>query len=568
VYKLYLAAGAAVLCALGSSLSRAAPPEAEADALVARFVYESLALAPVTASQAGYPVHDGLRLEDKWDDYSVAGRERVRQFNRQLGRDLDTLETATLDPERAADLRIVRNNVGLNLLELDTVQGYRHNPTIYVELIGNGLYTPYVQYYAPAALRFRDVISRLRGLPMLVEQAKLNLADSPEVWNRVAHEENDGNISLIDKTLRAATPVELRAEFAAAAAPALQAPRDLNEYLATTLSKKTSDWRLGKDNYQRKCSYVLATGRTAAQLLSAAEADLAVTRAEMARLTAPRSVAQALADIARQHATPDSYMAEAKHALAQATEFVRQKDLVTLPTSGNLAVIETPMFMRGTYAVGGFSSAPALQPQLEAFYWVTPLPKDWPQERIDSKLREYNRYGMQQLTIHEAMPGHYLQGEFAHRVQPPVRRVLRDVWGSGPYVEGWALYAQQMLTDEGYLNGDPALRLTLLKQMLRSEANTILDIRLQTLGMTEQQALDLMTKQTYQEREEASAKLQRAQLSSCQLAMYYAGFKGWSDIRAHYQQRLGPKFSLREFHDRALNEGAVPLSTLDRLLTQ
>jgi uncharacterized protein (DUF885 family) len=259
-------------------------------------------------------------------------------------------------------------------------------------------------------------------------------------------------------------------------------------------------------------------------------------------------------------------MEEVRQSLAQATDFVRQKDLLTLADNSNLAVIDTPAFMRGIYAVGGFNPAPALQPQLGAFYWVTPIPDNWPQARIDSKLREYNRSGVQQLTIHEAMPGHYVQAEYANRIEPPARRVLRNIWGNGAYVEGWAFYAQQMMTDEGYLDHDPALRLSFLKQTLRAQANTILDIRLQTLGMSEAEALDLMTGQAYQEREEATAKLQRAQLSSCQLAMYYAGLKGWNEVRAHDQQRHPQDFSLKRFHERALGEGAVPLPILDRLL--
>jgi hypothetical protein len=119
-------------------------------------------------------------------------------------------------------------------------------------------------------------------------------------------------------------------------------------------------------------------------------------------------------------------------------------------------VIETPVFMRGIYGVGGFNAAPPLQPELGAFYWVTPIPKDWPKERIESKLREYNAYGIQQLTIHEAMPGHYVQLEYANRVQPQSRRILRNVFGNGAYVEGWGFYVQQLMSEEaGYLNNSP-----------------------------------------------------------------------------------------------------------------
>lgn len=564
----YRSAGAlAALVGVAATLKVVAgTPAADADALVKDFVYQSLALSPVSASAAGYHVHDAVRLDALWDDYSAAGLAKLGKYNRDVLHRVDGLQHARLDAERLADLDIIRDAVNLKLLELDRIQDFRHNPTVYVELIGNGLYTPYVLNYALPEARFQDLIGRLQALPLLVTQAKANLVDAPAVWNRVAREENDGNIELIDKTLRDAAPAALRSAYTGAAAPALASLRDLSNFLATTLSAKTSDWRLGKENYDRKCRYTLHTGHTPAQLLAAAEADLAATRAELARLAAPRTVTAALADMSSQHATPSTYMDEARRTLAEATAFVKQKDLLTLADNSNLAVIDTPVFMRGVYAVGGFNPAPALEPQLGAFYWVTPIPSDWPAARVESKLREYSRYGMQQLTIHEAMPGHYVQAEYANRIEPSARRLLRNIWGNGPYVEGWAVYAQKLMTDEGYMNRDPNLRLSLLKWNLRAIGNTILDIRLQTMGMSEQQALEFMIDQTYQEREEATAKIQRAQLSSCQLDMYYAGGKGWDEVRAHYQQRHPQDFSLKKFHERALSEGAVPLATLDKLL--
>jgi len=540
----------------------------QADRLVADFVYGSLALSPVTATATGYHRHRGVDLDVRWDDYSAGGIAASRRFNAQLLRRVDALRAAGLDAERKADLDIVGDSVGLNLLDLERIQSYRHNPTVYVELIGNGLYNPLVLEYAPPAARFGSIIARLRALPALLSQARGNLSDAPEVWNRVAREENAGNIELVDRTLRAAAPADLRAAYDAAAEPALRALRDFSRYLATDLSARTSDWRLGRENYERKCAYVLHTGKSPGQLLAAAEASLAATRAEMARIAAPRSVEEALADVASHHATAATYMDQVRRTLADATAFVRAQHLLTLAADSNLQVIETPAFMRGIYGVGGFNPAPALEPKLGAYYWVTPIPNNWPPERVDSKLREYNRYGLEQLTIHEAMPGHYVQAEYANRIQPAARRVLRNLWGNGPYVEGWAVYAQQMMTDEGYLDHDPALRLALLKQLLRAQANTILDVRLQTMGMSESEALELMMKQTYQEREEAVAKLQRAQLSSCQLDFYYAGLNGWNEVRAHYRQRHGQDFSLQGFHEAALNEGAVPLPTLDRLLNR
>jgi uncharacterized protein (DUF885 family) len=542
----------------------AAAPEFEK--LTDEFTRGVLALSPVSATQAGYHEHNGMKLDEAIDDFSAAGIDAQRRFYKDVQSRLASLGAASLDREQQADLQILRNNVGVSLLELDTIQNYRHNPTVYVELVGNALFAPFVLNYAAPEVRFQHIIKRLEKIPALAEQAKANLVDAPEVWNRVAREENEGNIGLIDETLRKAAPDALKTAYDAAAGPALTALKGLNTFLADTLSKKTSDWRLGKEKYAQKFAYVLATDKTPEQLLADAEKDLQATRMEMAALAAPRTVKQALDEIATHHATPETYMAEARKTLEQATMFVKEKGLVTLPPRSNLQVIDTPEFMRGIYGVGGFNSAPPLQPELGAFYWVTPIPKSWPKARVESKLREYNQYGMQQLTIHEAMPGHYVQQEWANELQPTSRRVLRSVFANVPYVEGWGMYTQQLMSEEGYLNNSKELRLTWLKQKMRGLANAILDVRLQTMGMTDQEALDLMITGTFQEREEATAKLQRAQLSSTQLPTYYAGLMGWLQAREHDKQAKGSAFSLRDFHDRALRESGVPLPELEKLL--
>jgi uncharacterized protein (DUF885 family) len=534
--------------------------------LTEEFVYGSLALSPVSATAAGYHEHQGIRLDEKLDDYSPGGIQEQRQFYSGFRERLALIKPETLAPEERADYQIVQNQVELALLDLNRIHSFRHNPTGYVELVGNALFNPFVLEYAPLETRYRQIIQRLFKIPELMQHAKTNLTDSPEVWNRVAQEENDGNIDLIDKTLRERVPAALKGDFDRAAKGALESLRDFNKYLKDDLSRRTSDWRLGKDKYDPKFRYTLASGKTPEQVLSEAEAALKSVRDDMAKLAAPRSVRDALDKIAQQHATPETFMDQARKTLEEATKFVREKRLVTLPARGNLQVIPTPEFMRGIYAVAGFNAAPALEPQLGAFYWVTPIPSNWLKDRIESKLREYNYYGLQEITIHEAMPGHYVQLEVANNLEPKTRRVLRNIYGNGPYVEGWAVYAQQLMSDEGYLNNSAELRLTLMKQLLRSIANAILDIRLQTMGMTEQQALDLMINDTFQEKEEATAKIQRAQLSSCQLPMYFIGWRGWLDTREDYKKRRGAAFQLSKFHDAALKESAVPLPVLPQLL--
>jgi uncharacterized protein (DUF885 family) len=551
--------------------------------LVEEFVYSSLAFSPVGATGAGYHEHQGRRLDELLDDFSPAALEAQRAFYRSFQQRLAAFRPEQLAPEELADYEILRGQIALALLELDSIQNFRHNPTVYVELLGNAFFYPHVLEYAPLAERVRHIIARLEKVPGFLEQAKKNLADAPEIWTAVAVEENDGNLRLIDKLIRAALPAEQRAEYDRAAGVALPALREFNAWLKNDLAKRPGDWRLGKDKYALKFRHVLGTDQTPEQVLARAEADLKSVRERMYELARPLHrkwfprheehadvntlVGETLARIADRHSTAEAYMDDAKRDLAEAREFVRAKALLPLPPRDNLGVIPTPEFMRGIYAVGGFQPAPPLEPQLGAFYWITPIPKDWPKARIESKLREYNFYKLKLLTIHEAMPGHYVQFEYANDVQPRPRRLLRALYGSGTYVEGWAEYAAEMVLEAGFLDQAPELWLTFLKQELRVISNAILDIRLHTLGMTDQQALDLMIKETFQEREEATAKLRRAKLSSCQLPTYYVGWRDLVRVRDHYRRHRGAEFRVAEFNERVLKAGAVPLPVLARLLT-
>jgi uncharacterized protein (DUF885 family) len=553
------------------------------DSLTEEFVYGSLALSPVSATQAGYHRHKGANLEEMLDDYSERGISDQRQFLIGFRDRLNKLDPAGLSAEQRADLEIISDQISLGLLELDSIQNYRHNPTMYVELIGNALFNPLVLEYAPKPQRIQAIIARLGKIPALLDQARRNLVSSPEIWTSVAMDENQGNIDLIGKDIRSAVPEELKAGYETAAKTALDALHAFQDFLKTDLAKRhDSDWRLGKEKYDAKFRHVLETDRKPDEILAEAEADLKTVHGRMQALAlllypklypgkpSPmepnRTIVETLARIADQHSTRESYIGDAKADLDEARNFVREKELLKLPPRDNLQVIETPVFMRGIYAVGGFNAAPALEPKLGAFYWITPIPESWPRERVESKLREYNFYKLKLLTIHEAMPGHYAQMEYANDVEPQPRRLLRSVFGNGPYIEGWGEYSEQMMLDEGLLDNSPELRLTFLKEELRVLANAILDIRLQTGRMTDQEALDLMMGQTFQEKEEATAKLQRAKLSSAQLPMYLVGWRGWARIRAQYQKAKGTSYKLSEFNEKALREGAAPLPQIGKLI--
>jgi uncharacterized protein (DUF885 family) len=553
------------------------------DALTRNFVESSLALSPVSATQAGYHKHGNVELDLLLDDYTPAGIERRRTHWGEWQKRLARLDASRLDAEQQADLGLMRSQVELAQLELERIRGWQRNPTGYVELIGTALFTPLSVEYAPLEARYRHIIARLHAIPAFLATARQNLEEAPGVWTRVAKEENHGNLALIEGPLAKGVPASLKNEYDPAAAKAVEALKSFNTWLDTLKDSGEDSWRLGQDLYERKFALVMGGTRTVKEALEEAEADLRTVRRKMFDTALPLHhqfypthrdpvdlnliVGETLDKIAQRHATRENYFAEAKKTLEEARAFLKshEKELVKDPPHDNLQLIETPEFMRGIYGVGGFNPAPALEPQLGAFYWLTPIPKDWPRERVESKLREYNDYGLRILTVHEAIPGHYVQFEYADQVQPPSRRLLRNVFGSGVYVEGWAVYATEAMINAGYWN-TPEMQLTFGKQLLRAIGNAILDIRLHTMNMTREEAMKLMIDQTFQEKQEAEAKWQRAQLSVCQLPTYYAGYKEWKRLREQVASKEGARFVPGVFHERALEKGALPMKALTGLL--
>lgn len=564
-------------------------PSAKLSKLTEEFVYTTLSFSPATATSVGLHQYQKVKLDDQLDDMSPPSLDRQQHFYEDFQNRLHELPSDKLTPPDLADWRILDDQCSLALLDLKEIHSALHNPTVYVETLGNALFSPFILEYTPKEQRIQSIMARLQKVPLFLDQAGTNLVSAPPIWTQVAMDENQGNVELVDKTIREQVPDSLREPYARVARPALDAMRKFQDYLKNSLSARTdADWRLGQDRYTRKFRYQLESGVEADTTLEQATRALHDVRAQMLELALPLHremfpahkdhadlsgearenavIGEVLAKISDRHSTRESYMDDARKDLDEARAFVQEKHLVTLPAKSNLQVIPTPAFMRGIYSVGGFNPAPPLEPQLGAFYWITPIPPDWPPDRVESKLREYSFYKLKLLTIHEAMPGHYVQMQIANDVQPPPRRLLRSIYGNGPYIEGWAQYAEQMMLDNGFLNHSPEMALTFAKEDLRVIANAILDVRLQMLGMTDQEALDLMEKQTFQEKEEAEAKLQRAKLSSAQLPTYFVGWHGWLRVREEYQKAKGGAYNLTTFNDTALKQGAVPLPSLGKLL--
>jgi uncharacterized protein (DUF885 family) len=563
------------------------------------FVKGSLALSPVSASNAGYHKHKDpksgktIALDAQLDDVGPQGVAALEKFYSDW-RTRFQRETplASLNAEDAADYRLIDDQIALNLLEYEKIQNYKHNPTGYVELIGNALFLPLTQEYASKEVRLGDVISRIGQIPRFVDQARGQLTDADPIFISTAIDENQGNLNLLDTVageIPAGSP--LKAQFDKVAAPARGALKGFNTWMENDLAKKPTNgrtWRLGAEWYAPKFRYVMETSVEPAKLLADAELELKTIRAEMLRIALPlyaqmyagqdnyadlpeeerqnRIISAVLNKIGDEHPQRDQLIPAVEADLEGIKQFIREKKIVTLSSRENLKVIPTPEFERGIYSVAGFHSAPPLEPTAEAQYWVTPIDPKMPEAKAESKLREYNNYALKWLTLHEALPGHYVQAEHADDVQPPTRRVLRNLFGNGPYVEGWAEYGADVMTDAGYLDFSAKFRLVRKKIWMRAVVNTILDIRMQTMNMTDQEALDLMEKYAFQTQAEAEGKLVRAKLSSTQLPTYYLGARQWWELRHKYEAAKGNKFTLEEFHDRALDQGPLPIEFLEKIL--
>ncbi len=590
---------------LGSALSAQTSPSAASASsarfaqLSEQFIHETLELSPSNASQAGYHKYPDpktgktIELDALLDDMSPAGiAEQRRAYADWRDRFHKETPASSLNPEDAADLQLLDDQIGLTLLEFDKIQNYKHNPTVYVELIGGALFQPLTDDYAPLEVRVGHVISRISQIPRFLDQAKQELQDSDPIFIKVAIEENDGNIDLIQSTVADELPTgsRLKADFDRFAPSAVEALKNFSKWMQDDLAKRqtTRTWCLGSEWYAEKFRLVMETPITPAQVLSDAEAQLNQTRAEMLEIAVPLHkemypthtdhsdlnmhdrentiIREVLDKIADDHTTRDQLMDTVKSDLVGIRKFIVDNKIVTLESRDNLKVIPTPPFQRGVYSVAGFHGAPPLDPNAEAEFWVTPIDPKTSDAKAESKLREYNNWVLQWLCIHEALPGHYVQGEHANDIQPPTRRLLRGLFSNGAYVEGWAEYGAQVMLAEGYANRDPRYRLSYLKVWLRAICNSVLDIRMQTMNMTDAQAMDLMMKDAFQTQVEADGKLQRAKLTSTQLPTYFVGTREWWTLRKQYESAKGKNFTLAEFHDRALDEGALPVPMLGDLL--
>jgi uncharacterized protein (DUF885 family) len=557
---------ALLLCAAGL---RAAPAKTAVDTAFETAAQacldDYLRLNPETATSLGDHRFDGLLT-----DYSPAGiQTQVDAMHRHLAV-LAGIDAAQLTGPNRVDTQILRLNLEAQVFTLTELKPQDWDPLSYNTSLANSIYLLTARDFAPAANRLRDAALRLTAIPAVIAQAKANLRNPPEIYTQTAIKQVNGAIGLVrdglDDLLKQA-PV-MRAELAPLQEKAAAALTDYKQWLEKDLLPRSQgDFRIGADLYRKSLRYTLNSDLSPEEILARAEREMDSTTEALyatalplykkyfptadAAKTDQRTVIKAVLDhLAQEHPDNSTVVAYGTQTLQLATDFVRTHQIVTVPETP-VKLIVTPEFKRGR-GIAYCDSPGALEPNGETFVALEPTPADWPETRTVSFFREYNNYMMRDLLVHEAMPGHYLQ--LAHSNQFKAPTLVRAIFQSGSFIEGWAVYTERVMAEAGF--GGPETRMQQLKMRLRVLCNAILDQKIHMAGMTKEQALELMMTRGFQEEGEAVAKWQRAQLSYTQLATYLVGAFEHDDMRAAAEKKLGAKFNLKEYHDLVLSVGS------------
>ncbi len=479
------------------------------------------------------------------------------------------------------DVRILRDNVDREIFSLEELRDAEWNPLVYNNSLANSLYLLVARDFESAENRIPNLRKRMEAIPNVIKQAEANLQHPPRVHTETAIDQIQGAIGLVrnglDPLLDQAP--EMKKDLAPLQEQTAKALENYKNWLQQDLLKRADgDFRIGADKFRKKLRFALASDLSMEEVMKRAQAELAQkqndiyeTALPLYKKYFPKTDAKTLADkkkvtaavlnkLAEQHQNDDSVVGYAQKVVKEATDFVRKHDIVTLPTSP-LDVVAMPEFKRGV-AIAYCDSAGPLEKNGKTFFAISPTPKDWTQEKKDSFFRENNNYFLRDLTVHEAMPGHYLQ--LAHSNQFKAPTLVRAIFESGTFVEGWAVYTEQVMAEQGY--GGPEVKMQQLKMRLRAIANSILDQSIHAGNMTEQQAMDLMTKETFQEQGEATLKWKRARLTSAQLSTYFVGVSEHLDLREAAKQKLGKDFNLKKYNDQVISYGSPPVKYVRELM--
>ena len=575
--RVVLALGSTVLVPLlGADAFAQTPSRADRafEALGRRWLDRSMRLSPVSATGTG-----DHRFDREIDDVSAAGRATGLRFAHQTLHQLEAIDKTQLSRANQVDYAILGNSLRASIWQTETWQTWAWNPLGYQGLAGGALYSLMAREFAPLPQRLESAIYRLEKMPRLLEQTRAALVPSrvPVPHAATYAAQNPGLKSIVTGMIEPhkgelSVSKQRRLERAIAAFNAA-----VDEHQAwitgTLVPAAQADFRAGAEVFDTQLGYTLLSNLSRADIRRRADAAVTSVRQEMYQVSK-----QALAGRPGAPATPDNPTAEQQQAVIRAAldiaaaerparnhlvedataateearRFVIEHDLITLP-EGPVRVILMPEFQRGV-AVAYCDSPGPLERHLETFYAISPIPDDWSEEQSTSFLREYNSRAILDIGVHEAMPGHYVQIFHSNRYPSTLRAVL----GSGSFIEGWAVYAEEMMCEEGFRANDPLYRLSQLKVQLRTITNSIIDQAIHVDGMTQAEMMTFLTQTAFQEEREAAGKWRRAQLSVTQLSTYFVGFQEHLETRVAARQKQGASFNLKAYHDGVLAFGSPP----------
>jgi uncharacterized protein (DUF885 family) len=550
--------------------------------LETRYLKEFSGFTPIDATRIGDHRHDG-----ELDDLSKNGRDARLRWNKELLAALETIDRAHLSRANQVDAALLANGLRYDLWQITQSKQWEWNPLLYDDLAGSAIYNLMAREFAPLSERLKSATARLSSLHRIYEQERQNLilARVPQIYAEQSRSRNLGLSSLIAEFISPNVNVLVGADrerLVAAVNAARTANAEQQRWLETVLLPNAKgNFRIGPSMFDERLHYVLQSSLSRTDIRTRAQDELKDVRKEMYRIArevlssrsnAPRTsekpspeeqqrIIDAALDLAAvDHPRREQFFEAAKGALTKATDFVREKSLISLPADP-IEVVPTPVFMRGPSPAGCDNPGP-LDVGQKTFYDITPVPDDWDSKRAESFLREYNTRAVQELTFHEAMPGHYVQFAAANRTPSKLRAVLE----SGSFIEGWGVYAERLMVDAGYDGGDPLMKLVNRKTYLRSVVNALMDQGIQAGDMTRETAMHLMTHDAFQEKAEAAAKWERAQLSATQLSTYFVGVQEHFALRREAERRWGAKFNLKDYNDRVISYGSIPVRFVRALM--
>ncbi len=556
-----------VLCVIFSQSSMAiiySREDGQFEALANKYIAELMENSPEWATSLGEH-----RYDNRLDDYSLEGVKRDREFTANYLKRLNEIPLSKLSKVNNIDYRIMKHSLEYNIFRIDVLREYEWNPMTYN--VGGALNSLISRDFGPLKDRLMNAKARLLLVHEVVSAAKANLKNPPKVFTETAIAQNKGTINLIKGDLQMfIDQAGMKDALAPAQADAILALESFGIWMQNELLPRSNgEFRLGDEKFRKKLHFALQSDLTKEQILEHGMRDLQATQDKMFEIALPihksfnpninydlvkldkKSVVKiVLGKLAEDRPNNETIVAQANRDLKLSTEFVRKKKLVTVPTEP-VKVIEMPEFARGT-AVAYFDSAGPFEKKNETFFTISPTPKDWSDSRKESFYKEYNDYMLENLTVHEAMPGHYLQIMHSNKFKAPT--MIRALFRSGTFTEGWAVYAEQLMAENGY--GGAKVELQQLKMKLRVIINAIIDQKIHTAGMTEKEAVDFMMNEGFQEEGEAAGKWRRAQLSSTQLSTYYVGAVEVNEIRKAYETKHKGKFDFLKMHDEMLSFGS------------